>query len=67
MKKHDKTQLSEEANTYNLLAGTIDFFIKDMEADQESSGDKNLYKEYLSNARQMKGKLNMMSKILKKS
>lgn len=66
MKKDKKTQSSEEAEMYSLLAGTMDFFINDMEADQEASGDKNLYKEYLSNARQMKGKMNVMSKILKK-
>lgn len=65
MKKQKKVQFSKEADTYNLLAGTMDFFINDMIADQEASGDKNLYKDYLSNARQMKNKLNTMSKILK--
>lgn len=61
-----KNQDKEEADTFKLLAETIDFFINDMEEERRSSDDKNLYKDYLSNARQMKSKLNMMSKILKK-
>jgi len=60
MKKQQKSQISEEANTYKLLAETMDFFIKDMEEDPEE------YKEYLKTARDMKNKMNLASEILKK-
>jgi len=58
MKKQKKEQLSEEGKIYSALAGTMDFFIKDMEDSPED------YKEYLRTARGMKSKMNLMSKIL---
>ena len=61
MKKQKKAQLSEESEIYSALAGTIDFFIKDMEDDPAE------FKEYLTNATEIKSKLNLMSKILKRS
>lgn len=66
MKERIKSQSELEADTFSLLAGTMDFFIKDMEEYQESLCDKDMHKEYLSEARQMKNKLSLMSKILSK-
>jgi uncharacterized protein YkuJ len=66
MKKEEKVQFSEEAEIFNLLAGTMDFFINDLEAMQRNSGNENQFKEYLKNAQGMKNNLLSISEKLKK-
>jgi len=57
MKKH------YDPDIYFLLAGALNSFIKDMEEEQKSSKDKAFYEGLLPEAKQMKGKLNIMSNI----
>lgn len=65
MKKQEKELFSEEAEIFNLLAGTMDFFISDMEEIQKSSEDKDQFEKYLTNAKGMKSSLLQISQKLK--
>jgi hypothetical protein len=56
---------SEESEIFNLLAGTMDYFISDMEEIQKSSEDKEQYEKYLTNAKGMKSNLLQISQKLK--
>lgn len=56
-----KDKKKEKADIYSQLAGTMDFFINDMLQEREFSGDKNLYAEYLKEARRIKEGFSNMS------